>query len=209
MPKEVAVHTGPQGNTVSIDHPGTVTVCRRIQGKWEPVRSQFFFLEKTKGLPYIRRSMEELIDFLGEAKVFVAAAIAGIPYYMLEKAGLTVWEFAGTPPGFLDQIANKEEELALAAPANKESPAGPRDLGGGRYTVNLTEIQQNNSGITSKQVLQSFFRKGRFVELDVFCHHIPPWLEAELLQGDYFVQRDNMGLGHKLTIRKRDFCGNY
>ncbi|MDA8213485.1 MAG: nitrogenase, partial [Clostridia bacterium] len=42
----------------------------------------------------------------------------------------------------------------------------------------------NNLGVTSKQVLLPFLRKGKFYSLEVICSHLPPWLEAELMSGN-------------------------
>lgn len=203
VPKIIAVHTGADGATVSIDDPGTVTVYRRNQDSWESVRSKAVRLDKTQGLAGLRRSMQEIIEFIGESTVFAAAGVAGIPYFALEKAGLTVWEMEGSPPEIFEYILDKEEEQAQAENIKKSSTPDLKDLGGGRYTVNLIETQQNHTGATSKQILQPFFRKGTFYELEVICSHIPPWLEVELLQAGLICEAETLGESIKLTIRKQ------
>lgn len=206
MPKQIAVFVGDNGETTTLYEQGNLIVYQKNQGRWTELRQQEFVLDKSSGMKELRAGMDAAIEFLGECDTFVARSVVGVPYFSLEKAGFSVWEFEGRPVEFLDYILEQEEE-ARAAEAERQGnnviPL-PVEIGDGRFRISLKEIQANNSGFTSKQVLQPFLRKGRFYELEVLCGHVPPWLEAELAAGNMAgevekINRDEI----KVTIYKK------
>ncbi|MDA8213134.1 MAG: nitrogenase, partial [Clostridia bacterium] len=186
MPKEIAVHVGENGETTSLNEKGTIIVYQKKQGKWTVSREKDFFPEQGLGLKELREKLDEVISFLAECKVFVGLSIVGVPYFSLEKAGFSVWEFKGKPLEFLDYILEKEEEEQAEQESQKPNNVVhfPVETSAGCYKLSLKEIQENNLGVTSKQVLLPFLRKGKFYSLEVICSHLPPWLEAELMSGN-------------------------
>lgn len=186
MTRDIAVFTGENGETLSLDNPGTITVYRREQGQWSFNRAQEFILDKERGIGGIRRQLAELLDFLQECRIFAAFSVTGMPYFELEKAGCRVWEIAGKPKDFLDNVFI-EEEKAREQNGNQgtevKTPA-PVQVAPGCYQISLTGIQAGGTGVTSKQALLPFLRQGVFYSLEVLCSHIPPWLEVELAAGN-------------------------
>lgn len=187
MPKEIAVYVGENGETTSLYDQGKIVVYKKNRGKWSVLKEKEFVLDKSLGMPELRKQMAEAMDFLNECKVFVGLSITGVPYFELEKFKFSVWEFEGKPVEFLDYIL-EEEEGRHEQEANKEKnnivPA-PVETSDGSYRISIKEIQENDTGVTSKQVLLPFLRQGKFYSLEVLCNHVPPWLEAELFSGDY------------------------
>lgn len=185
MSREIAVYVGPGGETASLKERGRVVVYRNRSGRWEVSREKAFSPGESMCLKDLRGAMVELVEFLGDCKIFVGLSVTGIPYYELEKHGLRVWEFQGRPEEYLDFILAKEEEECgrAAGPETGAAPPVPVEISGGRYRISLKEIQESNGGLTSKQVLLPFVRRGEFYSLEVLCNHLPPWLEAELLAG--------------------------
>lgn len=206
MPKEIAVFVGDNSETATLYEEGKITVYQKSQGNWTELRQQDFVLDKGLGMKEMRAGMEEAIRFMDGCDVFVARTVVGVPYFALEKAGFSVWEFEGRPGEFLDYILEQEEE-AQAAEAKRQAISLvplPVETGNGCYKISLKDIQTNNTGFTSKQVLLPFLRKGGFYALEVLCGHVPPWLEAELAAGSMNsliekVSRDEV----KITITKK------
>lgn len=182
MLQDIAVFLAEDGESLEMGLSGKIVVYHRQSDTWDIQKQQHFLPVEKPTLLAIRNKMRELIDFLGDCKVFVAKSVTGVYYYELEKAGVSVWEYSGKPEEFLDHIAAGEEAEPEAAPA-PVAVLVPSDLGEGRYFVSIKEIQENNSGITSKQVLQPFLRQGKFYSLEILCNHLPPWLEGELAGG--------------------------
>ncbi|RYD03903.1 hypothetical protein N752_17630 [Desulforamulus aquiferis] len=132
----------------------------------------------------LRSRMKEVVDFLGQCKTFVGLSVTGVPYFELEKARCSVWEYEGDPLGFLDYVLEKEEAEEKESAEAKTTPVAPVETFPGCYRISLKEIQEKNTGVTSKQALLPFIRKGKFYQLEVICNHIPPWLETELQIGN-------------------------
>jgi hypothetical protein len=55
----------------------------------------------------------------------------------------------------------------------------------GCYRISIKDIQEKDLGVSSKQVLLPFLREGGFYSLEVICNHVPPWLEAMLINGTF------------------------
>ncbi|MBP2653958.1 MAG: anfO [Firmicutes bacterium] len=182
MVREIAVFCDAGGLTAALGEPGKITVFSRWQGSWKAAREKECFLDPRGGLKELRRQMAEAVVFLSDCRIFVAAAVTGVPYYELEKAGFSIWEYSGEPLGYLDQVWAREEKDTLAEkqPAVKPVLASPTEIAPGHFSISLKEIQQKNAGVTSKQVLLPFINRGHFKVLEVSCNHIPPWLEMAL-----------------------------
>lgn len=185
MAFDIAVYVGENGVTTSLNDPGKLVVYRKKQGRWKACREKEFSPVTAEGMSGLRRMMGEVLKFMGECRIFVGHTVTGIPYFELEKSRCTVWEMQGKPGEFLDYIMDREEEEEQRL--EKKSPPVvvpvPVEVGEGRYQVSIKKIQDSGGGITSKQVLQPFLRRGSFYELEVECSHVPPWLEAEFASG--------------------------
>lgn len=207
MAMDVAVLLGETGETVSIYEPGQVVVFRKMNGNWEVTKKNDIFLDKSLGLNGLRQKMAETLGFLDNCKVFTARSITGVPYYELEKAGCSVWEFEGRPEAFLDYIVEKEEEERLQAGAKQVSePPKPVETSNGCYFISLKEIQANNTGFTSKQALLPFLREGKFYSVEVVCSHVPPWLEAELAGGIFSANVEKLSKDELRVIITKKTC---
>lgn len=204
MVMEVAVFVGETRETVSIYEPGKISVYRKDAGIWTVARETEFSLNREVGLNALRRQMEDALAFLDGCTVFTARSIVGIPYYELEKAGCSVWEFAGKPQEFLDYILSKEEEERRQQPAGALAIPVPVDAGEGHYHISLKDVQAIANGVTSKQVLLPFLRKGEFYSLEVMCNHVPPWLEAEFIGGSLSGLTERSGTDEvRITITRK------
>lgn len=122
-----------------------------------------------------------MIGFLNGCRVFVGLSVTGVPYFELRKSLFSIWETVGKPVEFLDYVLQKEEETR--EPENEGNRLAPVEVFKGCYRISLKEIQEKSVGVTSKQALLPFLRRGDFHSLEVLCSHVPPWLETELIAG--------------------------
>ena len=204
MARDIAVFVGEDGNATSLYEKGKIIIFQKRQGKWKKLREKTFTIDKSLSLKELRAVMTEAMIFLADCKIFVGQSLVGVPYFELEKAGFSIWEFDGQPMEFLDYVLEKEEEAQINGAKEEVEPLPvPVDLGNGHYSINLKKIQQNNSGFTSKQVLMPFVKQGKFYQLEIICSHIPPWLEMMLQEGNLIGVIEKISPGEtKVTISK-------
>ncbi len=110
MAKEIAVFLGADGSSVSLDEPGNVAIFRRALGSWEKNREKGFSLGQVNGMRELRLKMGEILQFMDGCRIFIARSASGVPYFELEKAGCTVWEYTGKPADFLEHVWEQEEK---------------------------------------------------------------------------------------------------
>jgi Fe-only nitrogenase accessory protein AnfO len=176
---EVAVIV-EDGETVPLNTPGTVIVFKREKGVWEKDREMVFAVDPTKGLGDMRGKVAELLRFMDNCRIFVARSASGALFYELEKAKFNVWEIPGAPDAFLEQVWS-EDEKDRAEPSSPSLAAIPVPIENthGNYFISIKETQGKRPELSSKQILQSFIRKGMFATLEIVCDHVPPWIEIE------------------------------
>lgn len=192
MTIDIAAHVGENGQTASLYEKGKIVVFRKNRGEWGVLREKDFCLDKNLGLKELRKQMEEVLTFLNECRVFVGHSVTGIPFFELEKAHCSIWEYDGKPGDFLDYILVSEEERCEKPDERVEdTQLTPIETSHGHYRISIKEIQENNAGVSSKQVLLPFLRKHSFCSLEILCNHVPPWLEVEILSGgfEYDIRR--------------------
>lgn len=209
MAKEIAVFLGPGGACAALDEPGRVAVFRRAQGSWQVNRETELSLCEAKGMGELRAKMAGMLRLMDGCRVFVARSASGVPFFELEKAGCSVWEHAGKPADFLEQVWEREEnEKAMSrAPGFTAMPA-PEQKAPGHFYISLADVQRNNAEVSSKQVLRQFIREGRFHVLEIRCSHIPPWIEAEAMGMGLAYTIEQLGLNDLRIKLKKSGCGD-
>lgn len=204
MRAEIAVHVGESGLTASLYEKGKITVYGKSMGRWSPLREKEFVLDRGLGMREMREKMKEIPDFLSACGIFVGLNVTGVPYFELEKSDVSIWEYEGRPGDFLDHILEQEEEEQLRRDSLvRPAVPVPEEISGGRYRVSIKKIQEENTGITSKQALLPFIRKGGFYSLEILCSHAPPWLEAEIKSGALSGEISGSGGAVVVTINNR------
>ncbi len=206
MPKDIAVFVDKNGSATSLNESGKLIVFRKKMGKWNAIREKDFSLANTSEMKELRRKMGEALFFLQGCKTIVGSSIVGIPYFELEKSNFSIWEYEGKALEILDYVLEREEEAEgqKAADGEIKVQTAPAEYAPGYFRISLKEIQEGGTGITSKQALLPFLRKGRFYLLEVLCSHIPPWLEAELTINNLACEFEKTGEGDvKISISKK------
>jgi len=142
-----------------------------------------------------------MLQFLGGCRVFVARSATGVPYFELEKAGLSVWESEGWPADFLEHVwAEEERERAAEKASAVPDVPVPEETTPGHFLVNIRDIQGNSADITSKQVLRQFIAGGGFRSLAIICSHVPPWVEVEALHRGFGFETEQLDR-HEFRVR--------
>lgn len=190
MVRKIAVFRQANGLTAELGEDAKVAIFGFMEGQWKLVKEMNFFFDSATGIPGLHRQLGLLLDFLGECKILVAKVVTGISYYELDKAGISIWEYPGEPISYLDHIWSQEESDLVARLQEKpvETLAeiiAPTEKEAGYFTISLKDIQGKRGGINSKQVLAPILEKGEFRVLEVACAHVPPWLQQELLTGQF------------------------
>jgi Fe-only nitrogenase accessory protein AnfO len=201
---EIAAFLGEEGKTVPLNEPGTVVVFRRDRGAWVKDRETAFALDPAHGLRELRQDVSGLLGFLGDCRVLVVKSASGALYFELEKARCSIWEIAGAPKEFLDEVwrDEKEAQVSESLPPGADIPS-PLELSPGKFYLSIKEIQGKRPEVSSKQVLQQFVQQGRFAELEIVCDHVPPWIEMEADRRGYDLSSERTGTNEvKVLLRK-------
>lgn len=180
MAREIGAFVDETGRAAALSQPCSLRIFRRDRGQWRLDRSASLNLADASGLADLRRRMAEIIVVFGDCKTALAAAFQGAALHELEKAGIELWEVDGEPTELFDTILLETEK---AAQESNKAAALPfpvlENLGEGKFSLSIAEVQRSSGGLTSKQVLLPILQQGSFRELAVMCTHVPPWLEAE------------------------------
>jgi len=184
MNKEIAVILNDSGQTETIHEASIIKVYSKEKDHWEVINEFPFTLKDLTILKAIRENVLNLVKILDKCKIIVAKKLNGVPNNILDMSGFTIVEVEGNPEEFLDDVLERIEELELSlisAAREKELSAGPVSPNDdGYYYINLKELQNKNSGVTSKQALLPFLNNTSFYQLEIICSHAPKWLEEEL-----------------------------
>lgn len=202
---EIAVMCGSDGKTAPAYGPGTVVVYRRERGQWLGNRKLSFMVDESGGLTGLRRTMVTLDEFLGTCRTFVARSTGGAVFFELEKAHCSVWEIPGSPDEFLDFVWREAQEDGYAT-STVSAYAGfitPLEIVPGKFTISIKDIQEKCPGVSSKQVLRQFIRRGKFTELSIICDHLPPWIEVEAEHLSILVETEKTAPHEVRVLLKR------
>lgn len=192
---EIAVFQGINGKTQSFLEPGIVKVYSGRMEEWKVTKEIIFRIDNITSLKMVREKIKNMVEALGDCKIFVGSEVKGIPYNVLDGMGFNTWELEGNAKDFLKFVFDKEEEEAKSViKANKENKVSLiQKVKDGNYFLNLKKIQENDVNLTSKTILLPFLKSTTFYELQILCNHVPPWFEAEFERLNLKTQRQVLG----------------
>lgn len=195
---EIAVLLNSDGETSSFNESGVIKVFSKQEGEWNKTKEVLFNIEENINIMCFRENIVSIVNFLGNCKIFVARYISGIAYNILDTMGFSSWEIHGVPEKFLDSLLEDEKLYKLNKLSTEKkfnSLAAPVQTSNeGFFYMNLKELQNSNSNLSTKQALLPFLKNTAFYELELLCSHIPPWFEAEFKKMN--LTADIHELGH-------------
>lgn len=188
MIKEIAMYVNNLGEITDLNRAGFIKIFSKDNDKWNSINEIPFEFHTVKEREDIRLDTLNISEALKNCKVFVAAEIPDLIHMMLDGIGVSTWKMDGNQNEILDYVLEKEEEeaeeikfIGASKFSDKKQSIFPIKIGcNGNYILNLKELQERNTGITTKQVLKPFLKDNNFTELILNCSHIPCWLEVEL-----------------------------
>lgn len=133
------------------------------------------------GAAGLRAGMVNIIKAMGDCRIVAGGKIVGVPYTELERYGFNIFEIDeygdDVFDAILEDIEHDESKTALKEKIVKE--ARPVETSTpGVYYLDLVALQTECPEVSSKQAMKEFFESTPFVELQLVCNHIPPWLDG-------------------------------
>ncbi|WP_297426959.1 Fe-only nitrogenase accessory protein AnfO [Clostridium sp.] len=188
MRKEIAVYMNNLGEITDIKEAGIIKVFSKNNEEWNVRKELSFKFNSTKEKEDIRLDTLNIAEALENCKIFIAKEFSDLAYLMLDSMGFSTWKMDGAISEILEYVLEKEEEEAeeiklinSSRQNDKKQSIEPTEIGeNGCYIFNLKELQEHNTGVTSKQALKPFLNNKGFSELIITCSHIPNWVEDEL-----------------------------
>jgi Fe-only nitrogenase accessory protein AnfO len=175
----IAVMVDSEEQAISFNETGFVKLYSNRSGMWKVTKEMVFGINDLLSIAEIRERIRQMAEALAGCRTFVAAEVTGVPYAIFEGLGFNLWEMRGAPEKFLDYIAANEARQRPNAlrPVEKPVPVGTEREG--CYFVDLKTLLENDSTLTSKQVLLPFLHNADFKELEIICGHVPLWFAKE------------------------------
>jgi hypothetical protein len=198
--ERIAVFTDQKGNMVNFYS------CTRFQIFMK--RDNNFIVEKTVSYAPIqsadtgsRDAVKDLTICLGTCKTVVFKEIAGIPYTVFDRERFLIFLTSDYSNETLNGILldldemNKVQQLQQGLdehtkPVETEIP--------GIYFLNLLQTQKAHPQLSTKDILLEFLQQTPFLELEIICEHVPPWI---LRDGKWKVQKqiNKQGISARIT----------
>jgi len=158
----------------SFSKDANVLVFNKNDAGWLVVKDISAGIDFSHELPLLREELRQLITELDDCKIIVGKTVSGLAYHMLDKMGFAIFEVEQFTPSILDQILS---DVKSASATNKSGISPVETDVPGVYFLDLIALQEQNSEITSKMALQPFLTNTPFLQVDLICGHLPPWVE--------------------------------
>ncbi|UWG97829.1 hypothetical protein LPY66_03160 [Dehalobacter sp. DCM] len=206
MAHKITVLLNKEGETGVLTDDCRAVTYTRSSGIWKEAAGCGFTLNGVTSMNELRDRIAELVNFMADYKIFVAAKIQGIALNILQQENVMCWEIAGYPQNLLDAVLKEAEDAWLREKSALQSQINDdnefqyiREISSGHYAISLKEIQENNTQVTTKQALLPFLQRQKFKILEIACSHIPQWLEPELMMRG-FAMEVNKQYGNEMEL---------
>lgn len=157
-----------------------INVYEKSNDKWCSIKSIPINIDFTLELSQLREQFKELVSKLGDCEIIACKDLIGIAYHMFNRMGFSIFNIDNindeTFFGIISDIETgnelnqlKQQALLNLGPVEKETS--------GMYFLDLLELQKSFPDLSSKKALQPFFKETPFVQLELICSHLPPWIE--------------------------------
>ncbi len=182
--KSIAVLHNSEGFTSSLKEESIVSVYTQNfpNDSWEVSKEFAFSLKKSLSISELRKLILNMLESIGDCRIFVAREVAGQLYSVLEANRFSIYEVVGKPEQFLDSILaleNKEHNNLNEATAGTLLCYPEKTGVEGKFFLNLKAALDADPNLTSKKILLPFLLSKDFRELEVICDHIPRWFKEE------------------------------
>ena len=171
----IAALVDDRGNPASFSTMTACCIFFRTDGIWMERKVAGMPLKGCANPAEARASMRTFISSLGGCRTIIGKNISGIPYNLLDQSGFCIFETERLSPALLDEIGEQAQHTAGDDPPGNVPLLPQEEDEPGIYTFNLAAAMAAHPDLTSKKALLPFFDTIPFVELRLYCKHIPPW----------------------------------
>ncbi len=158
-----------------------VEIFEKVGEQWQAVRTASFSPITGNTIEKLRKEAEAIMTLAEDAKAVLCRELSGIPFSVFNQNGYCIFcsEKADqdTFDGMIKDIEESDEKrrrkeamIQNAGPVETQTP--------GIYFLDLVQLQKECPEISSKKALLPFLSNTPFLELQLVCAHIPPWLET-------------------------------
>ncbi len=182
--KSISVFLNSKELTSSPREEGIIRVYTHDSGtnNWLVTTEFEFSPGKATSLIELRSMIANMLQRIGDCRIFAARQVAGQLYSILEANRFSIYEAEGAPEQFLDSLLWSEEASKSSSVETMKQPSIPlpekTDIPG-TYFINLKTALNTDPNLSSKKILLPFITSGNFKVLEVICDHIPKWFDSE------------------------------
>lgn len=208
---KIGVILNDKGNITSLMDGVNVSVYQFIESRWTIIEEITECFKQKELISQMRLLLNELIASLKDCEVLIGTIITGIPYLILDKAGIMLCESEELSESLLTTVAidYEKKQQRILEKSNMtciyEYPQYPYPTGeDGVYELDMCKLQQAHPDISSKKALIPFLKDTKFRCLELYCNHVMPWLDFDLPSRGLTYKKEKLGGdGYKVTIEPK------
>lgn len=182
-----------------------IFIYTKHDDKWSITKKVPIKIDFSLGMIVLREQVRNLAIELGECNIIAGKELQGIPYSVFDRMGFHIFDITEFNEETLNAILfdiltgdelerMRKETIEKAKPVETSTP--------GIYFLDLIALQEKFPEVSSKKALQNFFKEIPFLELELVCSHLPPWINEF---GYEIAPRPYQENKVKATIRNK-FC---
>lgn len=200
---KIAVYS-KNGELVPFVQCDTRTMYEKEAQGWKKISEEKYSPIESMTIKALREEMKPIVKLSEGAEAVACRGITGIPFSMFDMEGYCIFSITDTSgntfDGMMEDIDASDEKKRMhdeiiknASPVESETK--------GIYFLDLIMLQKECPEVSSKKALRKFLEDVPFLELDILCAHIPPWLEHD---GRYELTKkaENGAIKVKLTKKQ-------
>lgn len=204
MSEKIAVIFNEANELSTFEAGKCILIFNKEDSVWTVTEEIQYELDTSLSMSDIRDFIRTVILRLGDCKIVVGRAFTGLPYNIFDRMGFEIFE-SDTVSDMLFNEIFADVSAAAQGKSSLEYPVSPVPSGkDGEYFLNLIDLQEHHTGISSKKALQPFIDSTPFYKLEVVCSHIPPWFETVLPQKKLVYSSEELEKNkYKVSIYKK------
>ena len=200
---DIAVVLDENERTASFEKNTFIQVYSKTENGWISGAKVMVDVENEQDAYTFNESLAKLMDQIPKCKLLVVKSISNPYLTFFEEQLFHIWEMEGNPLDYLDYVYDSHSQEQRKKNLQKKLIA-PIRTEEGDYYINLQDIMNDNSPLTSKQVLIPFFQEKNFKKLIVDCDHYPRWFDSELPKTNFNVEICEREDGIQVIVRNEE-----
>lgn len=176
MNYKIALLLDENEEIASLENVCVVHIFEKNLDKWSLER-QISICLCLDDVSLIRKQINDLSERIKDCNIIVGKSVTGLVFNIFNKNGFYIFETENYSQDLFDSmIEDIEGEKNLKVEVSIEPVE--TDIQG-YYYFDLTEAMTQYPEFSSKKLLKSFLKEKPFIQLELVCAHIPPWIEND------------------------------